>query len=292
VRFRIANVNGFLYERIRGYGKEKPMPFAEVNNTTLNYRLDGPEHGPVIMLSNSLASDLTMWEFQIPALVQAGYRVLRYDSRGHGHSAVTEGPYSIEMLAADAVGLMDVLDLEKVHFCGLSKGGMVGQMLGAKYGDRLISLTLSSTAAYMAPKRIWDERIATVRKHGMAVVADGTIDRWFTKAGQIRLAAAVEKVRRVILDTPVDGFCGCCAAIRDMDQRETIRTVSIRTLVMVGEQDSGTPVSAAELIHQGISSSILKIIPDAAHFVHMEQSRVFNGSLIKFLETVSKPPIR
>ncbi|MEJ2658833.1 MAG: 3-oxoadipate enol-lactonase [Desulfobacterales bacterium] len=260
------------------------MPFADVNKTTLHYRLDGPEQGPVVMLSNALAADLAMWEFQVPALVQAGYRVLRYDSRGHGYSAVIEGPYSIEMLAADAVGLMDALDLEKVHFCGLSKGGMVGQMLGTNYGDRLMSLTLSSTAAYMAPKQIWDERIETVRKHGMAIVADATIDRWFTKAGQNRLASAVERIRRTILNTPVEGFCACCAAIRDMDQRETIRSVSTRTLVMVGEHDSGTPVEAAEFIHQGITSSELKVISDAAHFAQMEQSKIFNAALLKFIK--------
>ena len=259
------------------------MPFAEVNGTTLHYRLDGPEQGPVMMLSNALASDLTMWEFQVPALVEAGFRVLRYDSRGHGHSAVPEGPYSIEMLTDDAVGLMDGLGLEKVHFCGLSKGGMIGQMLGSQYGDRLISLTLSSTAAYMAPKEIWDERIETVRKDGMAVVVDATLDRWFTKAGQIHLASSVEKVRHIILNTPVEGFCACCAAIRDMDQRETIGAVFTPTLVMVGEYDSGTPVSAAEYIHQGITSSSLTIISNAAHFVHMEQSSMFNHALLEFI---------
>ena len=111
------------------------MPFAEVNSTTLQFRFDGPEQGPVVMLSNALASDLTMWEFQVPALTEAGYRVLRYDSRGLGHSKVSEGPYSIEMLTTDAVGLMDALGLEKVHFCGLSMGGMIGQMLGVQYGD-------------------------------------------------------------------------------------------------------------------------------------------------------------
>lgn len=260
------------------------MPFAEVNGTILHYRFDGPEQGPVVMLSNALASDLTMWEFQVSAIVEAGYRVLRYDSRGHGHSAVPEGPYSIELLTADAVSLMDALGLEKIHFCGLSKGGMIGQMLGAQYGDRLISLTLSSTAAFMAPKEIWDERIEIVRKGGMAVVVDATIDRWFTKTGQIYLASSVEKVRRIILNTPVKGFCACCAAIRDMDQRETIRTVLTPTLVIVGEHDSGTPVSAAEYIHQGITSSLLKIISDAAHFVHMEQSSKFNHALLEFIK--------
>lgn len=260
------------------------MPFIEVNGTTLYYHFDGPEQGSVVMLSNALASDLTMWEFQVPALVGAGYRVLRYDSRGHGHSAAPEGPYSIEMLTADAVGLMDALGLEKVHFCGLSKGGMIGQMLGSQYGNRLLSLVLSSTAAYIAPREIWDERIETVRKSGMAVVVDATIDRWFTKAGQTRLASSIENVRRVILNTPVQGFCACCAAIRDMDQRETLRTVLTRTLVMVGEHDSGTPVSAAEHIHQGITSSELMIISDAAHFVHMEQSSIFNHALLGFIK--------
>lgn len=260
------------------------MPFAEVNQTTLHYRFDGPEQGPVVMLSNALASDLTMWEFQVSAIVEAGYRVLRYDSRGHGHSAVPEGPYSIELLTADAVSLMDALGLEKIHFCGLSKGGMIGQMLGAQYGDRLISLTLSSTAAFMAPKEIWDERIEIVRTGGMAVVVDATVDRWFTKPGQICLASSVEKVRRIILNTPVKGFCACCAAIRDMDQRETIRTVLTPTLVIVGEHDSGTPVSAAEYIHQGITSSSLTIISNAAHFVHMEQSSKFNHALLEFIK--------
>ena len=259
------------------------MPFAEVNGTTLHFRFDGPEQGPVVMLSNALASDLTMWKFQIPALAEAGYRVLRYDSRGLGHSKVSEGPYSIEMLAADAVGLMDALGLEKVHFCGLSMGGMIGQMLGAQHGDRLISLTLSSTSAHMAPKEIWDERIETVRKGGMTVIVDSTIDRWFTLTSQARLASSVGEVRRIILNTSVKGFCACCAAIRDMDQRETIHTVSTPTLVIVGENDFGTPVSAAEQIHQGITSSVLTIIPDAAHFVQMEQSNIFNQALLEFI---------
>lgn len=260
------------------------MPFVEVNGTTLHYRLDGSGKGPVVMLSNALASDLTMWVFQVLPLVEAGYGVLRYDSRGHGQSGAPEGLYSIDMLTADAVGLMDALGLEKVHFCGLSMGGMVGQMLGSQYGDRLLSLALCSTAAYMAPREMWNERIETVRKAGMAVVVDATIDRWFTKTSQTRLASTVEEVRRVILNTSAQGFCACCAAIRDMDQSETINAVSTRTLVIVGEHDSGTPVSAAEYIHQKITSSALKIISDAAHFVHMEQSNIFNQALLEFIK--------
>ena len=177
------------------------MPLAEVNETTINYRFEGPVGGPVVMLSNSLASDLTMWNKQIPPLVEAGYRVLRYDSRGHGQSAAPEGTYSIGLLTRDAVALMDALGLEKVQFCGLSQGGMVGQMLGTHHNDRLISLVLSSTSAYMPPPEIWNERIEAVQRGGMKAVVDATIDRWFTKAGQSRLPEDVEKVRRMILNT-------------------------------------------------------------------------------------------
>ena len=260
------------------------MSLLDINGTTLHYRFDGPEHGPVVMLSNSLASDLTMWDLQIPELVGAGCRTLRYDSRGHGQSSAPEGPYSIELLTDDAVGLMDALGLGTVHFCGLSMGGMVGQMLGTRYADRLISLTLSSTSAHIGPREIWNERIELVRERGMSAVADATINRWFTKAGQERLHAEVEKVRRMILDTQTDGFCACCAAIRDMDQRESIRAISTRTLVVVGEFDPGTPVAASELIHNQINASRLRIIPDAAHFVNVEQTGVFNDALLEFIE--------
>ena len=261
------------------------MPLAKVNKTTLNYRFDGPEQGPVVMFSNSLASNLQMWDVQVPVLIQAGYRVLRYDSRGHGQSAAPTGPYSMEMLTADTLELMDRLSLKRVHFCGLSMGGMVGQMLGARHGDRLISLALCSTAAHIASREIWDERIKMVRENGMDAVAEATIDRWFTKGGQERLQAEVEKVRRMILDTPVDGFCACCAAIRDIDQRDAIRTISTRTLVVVGEHDPGTPVSAAEFIHERIASSELRVLSDAAHFFNVEQAKTFNNTLLEFIET-------
>ena len=260
------------------------MPLVDANGIKLNYRLDGPEQGTVVMFSNSLASALSMWDLQVSPLVEAGYRVLRYDSRGHGDSEIPAGPYSMEMLTADALGLMDALGFKKVHFCGLSMGGMVGQMLGTRHGDRLISLTLSSTAAHMPPRESWDERIETVRENGMDAVVDATIDRWFTKPGQERLVSEVEKIRRLILQTSTEGFCAACAAIQNMDQRDSIRGISTRTLVIVGEEDPGTPVSAAEFIHRRIPSSGLKVIPDGAHLVNVEQSKVFNESLLEFIE--------
>ncbi|MCF8104426.1 MAG: 3-oxoadipate enol-lactonase [Desulfohalobiaceae bacterium] len=259
------------------------MPFADVNETRLHFRLDGPEEGPVVMLSNSLASDLSMWDAQIPGLIEAGYRVLRYDSRGHGQSAVPEGPYSMEMLAADAAGLMDRLGLDRVDFCGLSMGGMVAQMLGSHYPQRLRTLVLSSTSAYAGPPENWDERIILVQKQGLQAVVDATIDRWFTRAGQEEMPLEMARVRNMILNTPVQGFCACCQAIRDMDQRDSIRSISAPTLVAVGEHDPGTPVSAAEFIHGQIASSQLKIFPGAAHLVNVEKADEFTRALLDFL---------
>ena len=261
------------------------MPLIRVNGTVLNYRFDGPDKGPVVMFSNSLASDLSMWDAQVSLLVQTGYRVLRYDSRGHGRSEVPAGPYSIELLADDAVGLIDALGLEKVHFCGLSMGGMVGQVLGARHSDRLLSLVLSSTAAHLPHRENWDERIRTVKEKGMDGVINATIDRWFTKTGQERLHAEVTHVKTMILNTPVEGFCACCTALQNMDLRDLIQPISKRTLVIVGEHDPGTPVSAARFIQGQITASKLMVITAAAHFANVEQSGTFNKALLNFVET-------
>ena len=261
------------------------MPHAEVNGTSLFYRLDGPEAGATVMLSNSLASNLAMWDPQIAALTSAGYRVLRYDSRGHGQSAVPAGPYTIEMLAADAVALLDALHIEKAHFCGLSKGGMVGQMLGTRHPERLQSLVLCDTSSYLGPKDMWNDRINTVRANGMEGFAGPTIDRWFTKPGQERLADEVAKVRQMIVTTPVEGFCACAEAIREMDQRESIRAITTPTLVIVGEQDPGTTVEMARGIQAAIPGAGLEIIPQSAHLCNIEQPAAFNGALIPFLQS-------
>jgi 3-oxoadipate enol-lactonase len=260
------------------------MPHAQINGVKLHYRADGPEDGPTLLLSNSLASTLAMWDPQVPALTAAGWRVVRYDSRGHGQSSIPDGPYSIKAMTDDAVGLMDALDVATFAFCGLSMGGMVGQRLGSAHGDRLQALVLCDTAAQMPPPSLWDERIATVREQGMAGFVDATIDRWFTKPGQQTHADAVARIRKDILATPPDGFCNCGAAIRDMDQRESITAIAAPTLVIVGEDDAGTPVSAAEFIQQQIAGSQLTVIPEAAHLCNIEQADAFNAALLGFLQ--------
>ena len=259
------------------------MPTAHVNDADLHYRFDGPEDAPVILVSNSLASNLAMWDHQIDTLRGLGFRVLRYDSRGHGRSGVTPGPYSIELLTADAVGLLDALGIERASFMGCSKGGMVGQMAGTRHGDRFDRLVLCSTSAYMGGGDVWTARIEAVTNGGMAAVVDATIDRWFTAPGQERMPDDVARVREMILATPPEGFIACAHAIAAMDQRESIRAIDRPTLVVVGEDDPGTPPSAAELIHDRIAGSKLVVLAEAAHFCNVEQAGPFNAALEEFL---------
>jgi 3-oxoadipate enol-lactonase len=260
------------------------MPQIQSNGIALNYRWDGPVNGPVVMLSHSLGADLSMWEPQVAPLTTAGYRLLRYDHRGHGGSAAPDGPYTIDQLAADAVGLLDALGLTQVHFCGLSMGGMVGQVLGARHGQRFRTLALCSTSSHMPPPELWNERIQLVGAKGLTAVVDATIDRWFTQPGQQRLPEAIQKIRATYLATPVAGFLGCCAAIRDLDLRETNRAITAPTLILVGEHDQGTPVAHARAINERIAGSRLVVIPDAAHLQNVEQAEIFTETLLAFLE--------
>ena len=260
------------------------MPEITLRGVRFNYQLDGAANGVPLVLSNSLASNVDMWAAQMPALIAGGWRVLRYDNRGHGHTEAVPGPYTIEMMSDDVVGLMDAVGFTTAHYCGLSLGGMIGQMTAVRHAARLRSLTLCDTAAYMGPQNLWHERIAAVTAGGMEAVVEATLGRWFTPAGRTYLPDQIAAIRAGILATTVMGFCGCCTAIRDMDQRESIRAISVPTHVIVGEDDPGTPVAAAQLIHQRIAGSRLTIIPAAAHLVNVEQVSAFNAALFDFLE--------
>lgn len=254
-----------------------------VNGISINYRLEGREGAPVVVFSNSLMSNYGMWDHQIAAL-SGKYRTLCYDQRGHGKTDAPAPPYSIEMFAADVIGLLNALGLaEKVHFVGLSMGGFVGQRLALDYPDRLRSLVLSDTAAHMPPRSLWDERTEAARTRGMGALEQGTIDRWFTKSFQQGDPALVEPLREGIRTTPVAGFVGSCEAIRDMDHRDAVSRIRLPTLVIVGEHDPGTPVAAAEFLHQAIAGSELLVIRDAAHMPNIQQAAIFNDALGAFL---------
>ena len=246
----------------------------------------GDTAGEVLLMSNSLASNMSMWALQVDALGDAGFRVVRYDNRGHGASDALPGPYSIGAMVDDAIALLDELDVERAHFCGLSLGGIIGQMLAARAGTRLKSLTLCATAAHLGPPSLWNERVAAVRAGGMQAVAQGTIERWFTEAARERIPERIARVKASILGTSVTGYCESCAAIRDMDLREAIAGIDTPTHVIVGESDPATPVAASEFIHSRIADSKLTVIPAAAHMVNVEQDVAFITAVLEFLTAV------
>jgi 3-oxoadipate enol-lactonase len=257
------------------------MPFITLAGDRFHYRFDGPEGAPVLLLSNSLSTNLTMWDGQI-ALWAKQFRVLRYDSRGHGQSAAPARPYGMAELGQDVLRLMDALKIERAHWCGVSKGGMVGMWLASHAGHRLGKVVLANTAARMGPPDLWNARIATVKAGGMEAVVDATTQRWFTESYRTAQPKGVAAVRKMILGTPADGYAGCCAAIRDMDQREAIRAIENPVLVIGGAQDPATPPAAARLIHETIAGSKLVML-EAAHLSNLELPDQFGQTVREFL---------
>ncbi|MBL0143899.1 MAG: 3-oxoadipate enol-lactonase [Betaproteobacteria bacterium] len=258
---------------------------VRVNGADTAYRFDGPEKGRVVLLSNSLMSNYGMWDWTVGALSDR-YRVLRYDMRGHGRSSTTPGPYSIAGLADDAAGLLDQLGIASAHFVGLSMGGMIGQQLGARYPERILSLSLCDTASEMPPREMWEERLAIARGQGIAGLADGTIKRWFTEPFIRRAPGDVDKVRRMILGTGVEGYIACASAVRDMAQTTLLLKITAPTLVMTGRQDPACTVDQSMVLHRVIAGSKLQILEDAAHLSNIEQPEAFNRAIREFIDRV------
>jgi 3-oxoadipate enol-lactonase len=265
--------------------RENDIHKVKVNGVELACRFDGPEGGRVVMMSNSLMSDHTMWDVTVPALADR-YRVLRYDTRGHGRSGTTPGPYSIEMLADDAIGLIDQLGIRRVHFVGLSMGGMIAQQIGARYTDRVYSLSLCDTASEMPPRSMWEERFSIVQSKGIAGLLDATIQRWFTSPFIARDPESIEKVRRMISGTQVEGYMACASAVCDMAQTTMLLGVKSPTLVLVGRQDPACTVEKSIVLHRMIDGSQLVILEDAAHLSNIEQPKAFNQALRAFIDRV------
>lgn len=263
------------------------MPHAKANAIEIYYELSGPLDAPVVMLSNSLGTRLEMWDAQMPALTKR-YRVLRYDSRGHGRSDAPPGPYSIATLGEDARALLDALGITRVHFCGLSKGGMVGQWLGAHHGRRLLSLTLCATAARIGSAELWNQRIEQSAREGMTALVDGVTERWFTAGYRATPRPEVDQVRAMILATSPQGYGGCCAAIRDMDQSEAIRSIRTPTLIVAGADDPATTVEVMLALHERIPDSRFVEISEAAHLLNIEQPERFNRTLTGFLDAQAR----
>ena len=259
----------------------------KANNIQMNYELSGKKNAPIVALSHSLASSLIMWNPQMDAL-NSYFQVLRYDLRGHGHSDATPGPYTLELLAEDVIGLLDALDIDRVHFVGMSVGGMIGQGLTSNYSHRLESLVLCDTAAIVPAEAqpIWEERLDKARKKGIESLVEETMERWFTPAFLKQNPPMVELVRKQILATPLAGYLGCAEAIRRLNYLDRLSRIKLTTLIMVGEDDPGTPVSASQAIHERIPNSKLVILPSARHLSNVEQPEVFNAALLAFLRNL------
>lgn len=243
--------------------------------------LDGPEGAPLVMLSNSLGTTAAMWDAQMPILA-ARHRVLRYDTRGHGASTVTPGDYSLDRLGRDVIGVLDVLGVGRVPFCGLSLGGMTGQWLGVYAPDRIERLLLANTSAYMGPPEAWQQRIALVRSQGMAAIADAVISRWFTPSFVAAGSPACAAVRAAMLGTDPHGYTGCCAAIRDMDLRPVARLIACPTLVISGALDPATPPEHAQWLENAIAGATLVTLT-ASHLSNVEQPAAFTQALVGWL---------
>ncbi len=256
-----------------------------VNGLEVAYRFDGPEDGHVVLMANSLMSDYSMWDWNVPALADR-YRVLRYDKRGHGGSHTTPSPYSISQLADDAVALLDALQIQKVHFIGLSMGGMIGQQMGARYPERVYSLSLCDTASEMPPRNLWEDRFEVARKDGIPGLVDGTIKRWFTAPFIERAPQDIEKVRQMILGTGVEGYIGCASAVRDMAQTTMLLKIKAPTLILTGRQDPACTVEQATVLNRMIDGSKMVLIEEAAHLSNIEQPAVFNQIIREFIDSV------
>ena len=258
------------------------------NGITMHYEMDGPESAPVVTLSHSLATDLSMWDPQV-AVLKSGYRVLRYDTRGHGGTDAPEGPYTLAQLAEDVRALLQALRIPKTHFMGISMGGMIGQVLALKNPGMLQSLILCDTSSRIPEEAlpIWEERIGLAQKQGMDALVESTMERWFTASFRRKPLPALDKIRGMIRTTPVKGYVGCSRAIMRLNLTERLREITLPSFIIVGEEDPGTPVAASQVIHEQIKGSELVILKSAAHLSNIEQQDAFNTAVMAFLKRLA-----
>jgi 3-oxoadipate enol-lactonase len=257
------------------------VPEIKADGCTIHVELDGPDRAPVLMLSNSLGTNLHMWDEQVAPFTRQ-FRLVRYDRRGHGRSSAPKGPYSMEQLGRDVLAVLDGLGIERINWCGLSMGGMVGQWLGAHAPNRIDKLILSNTACYYADKTVWDERMKFARTNGIARVATATMERWFSNEFRAAKPATIARMTEMFVKTDLEGYLGCCAAIRDMDHRALLAKITAPTLVIAGRLDIGTPPPLNEFIRDHIPGAQLLTI-EAAHISNVEQPEAYTAAVLGFL---------
>jgi 3-oxoadipate enol-lactonase len=260
------------------------VPVVSLADGDLNYQLEGPADAPVLLLSNSLGTDLGMWEPQMAAFTQH-FRVLRYDTRGHGQSLVTPGNYSIEQLGHDVLALLDALDIPKAHFCGLSMGGLIGQWLAINAPQRIERLVLCNTAAKIGTPEVWNPRIDAVLAGGaqaMRDLRDASIARWFTADFAEAQPAKVEPVVGMLAQTSPEGYAANCAAVRDADFREQLGAIEAPTLIVCGSGDPVTTPEHGRFMQQHIKGAEL-VEFHAAHLSNVQAGDAFSQRVLAFL---------
>jgi 3-oxoadipate enol-lactonase len=255
---------------------------AKVNGIETNYEIHGKEGAPWLTFSHSLACSLRMWDGQIEAFKDR-FRILAYDTRGHGASDAPKGPYTLDMLAEDLRQLLEHLKIEKTHFVGLSMGGMIGQTLALKNPALFDRVVLADTGHAQTPETLkqWDERIQTAESKGMQPLVQGTIERWFTK--DFRDKPIVRKIAELIAATPVPGYVGCCQAIAKLNTTARLKEIKRPVLAIAGEQDAAAP--GTRYIGENVPGAKLVMIPQAAHIANIEQADAFNRALRDFLSS-------
>ena len=258
------------------------MPDIKVDDgCTIHAEFEGPERAPVLMLSNSLGTNLHMWDEQVGPFTRH-FRLLRYDRRGHGQSGAPKGPYTMGRLGRDVLGVLDGLGIQRINWCGLSMGGMVGMWLGANAPQRIDKLILSNTSAHFADPTMWDGRIKLVREKGLENIVDANMERWFTKGFRDRAPDAITRMKAMFCATNVEGYIGCGYAIRDMDHRPLLPKISVPTLIIAGRHDPATTLEAGEYIKQHIPGAKIAVL-EAAHISNMEQPKAYSDTVLEFL---------
>ncbi|MDR7300003.1 3-oxoadipate enol-lactonase [Haloactinomyces albus] len=246
---------------------------------TVHHELTGPEQAPVVVLSNSLGTDLTLWDEQVPALTEH-FRVLRYDQRGHGGTNAKPGPYTLEQLGGDVLELLDELGLERVHFAGVSLGGMTGMWLAEHAPDRIDRLALICTSAQLGPPSKWTDRAALVRAQGTAAIVESSLATWFTP-GTAGRADIVDKFGSMLRACDDEGYASCAESIASMDILPRLGEIAAPTLAVAGADDPATPPEHAERIVSAVDGARTEVLPAAAHLANVEQSEAVNRLLVE-----------
>ena len=254
----------------------------KANGIDFNATIDGAEGAPWLVLSNSLATTLAMWDEQAAAL-KAKYRVLRYDQRGHGATEAPAGRYAFDTLVADAAALLDALNIKKAWFGGLSMGGATSLGLAQQHPDRVNGIMICDHSCKSTPQssQQWEERIVTAQQNGMAALVEPTVGRWFPPDILAKNPPYVDKVRAMVRDTPVNGFIGCAAALADHDYNSKLETVTCPVLFIVGEKDGAAPAAMKDM-HKRLKGSTYVELPGAGHISNMDRPAEFTKAIADF----------